>query len=678
MATVLVVDDVAANRELVSILLSCHGHEVIEAADGADALVLAQSHNPDVVVSDVLMPGIDGLELAHRLRSLVGCPAAHAPVIFYTANYLEPETRPIAEACGVSQVVLRSADPRELLDAVDAALRNGPVEVDPRPADEFARVHARAVNAKLVEKDRQLRHSEQRFEAMATSSPVGIVLLDALGAADYVNPRLTEIIGMPTDRLLGHGWLACLEPGARDEALDLARHMPGDGAERRYRNRVIRPDGSIRWLRVHLRPIRDGEATSSGTVVVVDDVTDVVAAEERAGREIRRRQAEVRQRDAERLDSLRRMAGGMAHDFNNLLGAMLGFLHLAIETIGDEAAAGRLARDTANALLDDLDQVTKGGERATKLTEQLLAFGRREIGQPVVLDVNTFIRDAAAALADAAGPGVRLELSLTDGDPAVSIDPRPFERLLHILVHNAREAMSEGGVVTVGTTAQNGHVTVTVADTGRGMTAEVLGRAFEPFYSTKSSRTAGLGLATAQGVVTQAGGELALVSEVDGGTTASIRLPAAGVRALPTPPPPPVPAVPAPEPKPAGGRTILLVDDEDELREVTARFIAKAGYRVLTAAGGAEALQVAEQHADPIDCLVTDVVMPGMDGRQLAHRFLDRHPDTKVIFISGYAEALIDDQGRSLEPDRTILPKPFSSADLNRALRETLAAAPTG
>ena len=147
MATVLVVDDVAANRELMSMLLGYRGHEVIEASDGADALALAQSRHPDVVVSDVLMPGIDGLEMVHRLRSAPDERAAHAPVIFYTANYLEPETRPIAEACGVSQVVLRSADPRELLDAVDVALRNGPVEITPRPADEFATVHARAINA---------------------------------------------------------------------------------------------------------------------------------------------------------------------------------------------------------------------------------------------------------------------------------------------------------------------------------------------------------------------------------------------------------------------------------------------------------------------------------------------------------------------------------------------------
>jgi CheY-like chemotaxis protein len=204
------------------------------------------------------------------------------------------------------------------------------------------------------------------------------------------------------------------------------------------------------------------------------------------------------------------------------------------------------------------------------------------------------------------------------------------------------------------------------------MRPEVLARAFEPFFSTKAgSRTAGLGLATAHGVVTQAGGELTLTSEPGRGTTARVRLPAAtGGPAIAQAAPPAGTGAPDAN----GDLTVLLVDDERDLREVAARFIAKAGYRVLTAASGADALKVAEQNADPIHCLVTDVVMPGMDGRQLANRFLTARPDSKVIFISGYAEALIDDEGRSLEPGRTILAKPFSSAELTGALKAVLAA----
>jgi CheY-like chemotaxis protein len=378
------------------------------------------------------------------------------------------------------------------------------------------------------------------------------------------------------------------------------------------------------------------------------------------------------------------MAGGMAHDFNNLLGAMLGFLQLAVESITEEMAGGRLAAGVGRTLLDDLGQVTRGGERAAKLTEQLHAFGRREISQPVVLDVDAFLADAASALAEAAGSGIKLDLRPGDGPP-VTIDPRLLERLLHILVQNAKDALPGGGTITISTgRAADGRATIAVTDDGRGMTAEVLQRAFEPFFSTKAgSRTAGLGLATAHGVVTQAGGELTLESAPGRGTTARIALPAAdsSPRTGDAPAAPKVSSAPAPTgnrrppaPDRTDGMTVLLVDDEPDLREVTARFIAKAGYRVLTAGSGAEALELAERSPEPIDCLVTDVVMPGMDGRQLAHRFLAERPATRVIFISGYAEALIDDDGRSLEPGRAILAKPFTSVDLTNVLKSTLAA----
>jgi len=330
----------------------------------------------------------------------------------------------------------------------------------------------------------------------------------------------------------------------------------------------------------------------------------------------------------------------------------------------------------------------------------------------VLVDVDAFLAGAATALAAAAGPGIKLDVRPGDAPP-VLIDPRLLERLLHNLVHNARDAMPDGGTITVTTARAGATTTISVADDGRGMPAEVLARAFEPFFSTKmGSRTAGLGLATAHGVVTQAGGELTLTSTPGSGTTALITLPSAAegsprltsaggpVAGAPTVPAHPAEAqsaaaqpaaaqsaaaqsavgssrADAAAPPTSAGRgrqTVLLVDDERDLREVTARFIAKAGYRVLTAGNGDEALEVAERHPETIDCLVTDVMMPGMDGRQLAHRFLSDRPGAKVVFISGYAEALIDDEGRSLEPGRTILAKPFSSAELTATLKMVLAA----
>ncbi|MEV4281824.1 hybrid sensor histidine kinase/response regulator [Actinoplanes xinjiangensis] len=672
MATVLVVDDVAENRDLVTMLLSCRGHEVLEASDGVGALDVVRAQHPDIVVSDVLMPGIDGLELVHRMRSDADPVTASSPVIFYTANYLEPETRPIADACGVSRVVLRGADPRELLDAVDEVLAAGPVDVSVGSAADFARVHSRAVNAKLVEKDRALRHRERQFEAMATASPVGIALLGADGAATYVNPRLAEITGQPAGRLAGDGWLICLDPAVRGEAVDAVRTTSAAAIEHRYRTHLIREDLSDRWLRVHLRPFPDTSSDVAGAVVMVDDISDVVAAEERIAHEARQRQEEAAGHDAERLDSLRRMAGGIAHDFNNLLGSMLGFTQLVNDAITDEKDRGGIAGAAATIMLEDLEQVTLGGRRATKLTEQLLAFGRREINEPVVVELKAFITAFARELT---GENVSVTVWLSEDTPSARIDRRGLDRLLHLLLRNAGEAMPAGGVVTIGARRDPvlGAAVIEVTDTGCGMTPEVQRRAFEPFFSTKQDvRTAGLGLSTAHGIVTQAGGEITLASQRGIGTTVRVCLPAV------------TPAGPGEQSghpatgtrDRAGDITVLLVDDDEPLRRAAERFITKGGYRVLTAADGSAALALAEAHPGPIHCLVTDVVMPGMDGRQLAHHLLGVRPQLKVVFISGFAEALIAEDGTALEPGGRIIAKPFTGAELREAIGAALLTGP--
>jgi two-component system cell cycle sensor histidine kinase/response regulator CckA len=668
MATVLVVDDVAENRDLVTMLLSCRGHEVLEASDGVDALDVVRAQHPDIVVSDVLMPGIDGLELVHRLRSDDDPVTASSPVIFYTANYLEPETRPIADACGVSRVVLRGADPRELLDAVDEVLAAGPVDVSVGSAEDFARVHSKAVSAKLVEKDRALRNRERQFEAMATASPVGIALLNADGIATYVNPRLAEITGQPDSRLVGSGWLVCLDQAVHGEVVDAVRNTRATSVEHRYRTHLIREDLSDRWLRVHLRPFPDTSSDVAGAVVMVDDISDVVAAEKRTEHEARQRQEEAAGHDAERLDSLRRMAGGIAHDFNNLLGSMLGFTQLVSDAIADEKDRGGIAATPATFMLDDLEQVTLGGRRATKLTEQLLAFGRREINEPVVVELKAFITAFARELT---GEHVSVTVWLADDTPSARIDRRGLDRLLHILLRNAGEAMPAGGVVTIsaGKDPVLGAAVIEVADTGSGMTTEVQRRAFEPFFSTKQNvRTAGLGLSTAHGIVTQAGGEIALTSQRGTGTTVRVRLPA--VTAAGTGEQPGIPAAESRDR--ADDTTVLLVDDDEPLRNAAERFIAKGGYRVLTAADSSAALALVAAHPGPIHCLVTDVVMPGMDGRQLANHLLALRPQMKVVFVSGFAEALIAEDGTSLEPGRTIVAKPFTGAELREAIGAVL------
>ena len=682
MATVLLVDDAVGNRRVTASLLGYRGHQVIEAGDGAQALVAARSRHPDVIVSDVLMPEVDGYDLVRQLRTDPDPGIATLPVVFYTANYLEPEVRPIAEACGVTAVIVRSADPRTLLDAVDAALDAGPVTVPPPSLDELTDRHLRVVNTKLLEKVRALHDRDELFQIMASSSPVGMLITDTLGSATYVSPRLCELTRLPADQLLDRGWHRLFSPDMVQAADDLAA-TAAPVAEHRYRSRHRLDDGTTLWLQTHLRPIHSLDDHPAGVIMLIDDVTALIEAQDHAEEETQHRHLEAQLRVTERLESLGQMAGGVAHDFNNILGGILNYLAFVAEAVTEERDHGRLDPDAARTMLEDLDRCTRGGQRAADLTQQLLTFGRREVTQPQLLDLNAFVRDNAPA-----GTGLPIDsrLELAAHLPQVNADPAQLLRILQSLAGNARDAMPGGGTLTIGTVPvsvdagnpyqlpSGRYIRLSVADTGTGMSAEVADRAVEPFFTTKPrGQATGLGLAIVHGIVHQHGGGLHITSDTTGGgTTVDVFLPTAA--------PPgahePAPATPPPNAPAAGDRgaeTILLVDDEPDIRDVAARILTGAGYRLLIAPDGHRALATAQRHQGTVHLLLTDVVMPGMTGRDLANKLRTTRPETAVLYMSGYAAAIMDDRG-DLGEGTAFIGKPFTGTDLLRAVGTALAA----
>jgi PAS domain S-box-containing protein len=682
MATVLVVDDVAANRDVVGTLLGYGGHRVLAACEGHEALMTARREHPDVIVTDVLMPGMDGYELARALRA---DPAtAQVALIFHTVNYDEHELASLIRTCGVSRVVSKAGDPQLLLDAVEAALAEPPPSPPDPPAagPDLDLDHVRTVNAKLIDKIQQLSTSEARFRVIARSSPVGIFLVTRDGDASYVNERLRSIMGLSESALLGDGWLRCFGPDLRDQLLAAARDPAGHDAERRYRVRFRRPDGQARWLNSHLRVILDEEGRTAGAVGMVDDITAVVEAEERSRAEARRQDLDAKLRVSQRLDSLRRLAGGVAHDYNNLLAAILSFGGFAKETITDQLAHGRMADDAAHQALADLDRVLEAARRATGLSRQLQLFGSRAVVTAATVEVNDVIRAEAEMLAGLIGDEIDVDLRL---DPRVGAARAGADQVLHVLqvlISNARDAMPGGGELLIETAgvriddaagsddalAAGDYVRLTVRDTGCGMPGEVLAQAIEPFFTTKARGNGpGLGLATAYGIAMQVGGDLRIESVPGAGTSVHLILPAAGAEAGPLRPH-------GPSPRGEDGTyTVLVVDDEAALRELAARILGKAGYRVLVAADGPEALALAEQHAGTIAGLLTDVVMPRMLGSELAQRLTARLPGLAVVYMSGYADPALDQPG-GLGPGATMLSKPFSRADLLAAVGAALRA----
>jgi signal transduction histidine kinase len=412
---------------------------------------------------------------------------------------------------------------------------------------------------------------------------------------------------------------------------------------------LIRPDGARRFLewdgKAHFLPGRH--------LMVARDVTE-------------RKALEAQLLHSQRMEAVGRLAGGIAHDFNNLLTAIQGYSDFLL---------GELPRGSEPWL--DAEQIARASERAESLVRQLLTFSRKQVLQPEVIDLNAIVRDIDSMLRRLIGEDIELETALDPGLAWINADAAQIEQLIINLAVNAREAMPDGGSLRIGTgNVPDGGargegreltgplVSISVEDTGIGMDEETKLRAFEPFFTTKDHGT-GLGLSTAYGIVTQSGGKIDVESAPGKGAVFSAYFPAvhaAGRRASQR-------TDDAASPN-GGSETVLLVEDEDVVRDLAHRILSMSGYKVIEAGSGEEALQVADTYGGTIDLLVTDVVMPGMNGRELADRLLELKPGTRILYMSGYTEDIVIQRGVS--EDRAFIAKPFTPAELIRTVRVAL------
>jgi hypothetical protein len=399
---------------------------------------------------------------------------------------------------------------------------------------------------------------------------------------------------------------------------------------------------------------------------------------ERRGARRDKADLEAQLQQTQRLESLGQLTGGVAHDFNNLLAVILNYASFVSEELGDATESDWSQR--CKSARSDVGQIQQAAGRAAGLTHQLLAFARQEVIRPQVLSLNDVVEGVEEMLRRTIGENVQLVTSLSDGLWLVLADPGRLEQVLVNLAVNARDAMPGGGTVTIdtanvtvdadsvagGSPARHGHnVRLRVSDTGTGMPPEVAERAFEPFFTTKSKGAGtGLGLATVFGILSQADGHIQIYSEPDKGTTISITLPVTDDVPAPAADPVPYQRTPA-------GETVLVVEDEEALREVTKRIFTRNGYQVVTAADGPEALDIARHHDGEIHLLVTDVVMPHMLGKEVADRIKAIKPEIEVLYMSGYARPVLASQGR-LDPGVALVEKPFSETDLLRTAGQLL------
>jgi two-component system sensor histidine kinase EvgS len=525
-----------------------------------------------------------------------------------------------------------------------------------------AEIERRALEERTTQ---ALQESESRFRAIFEQAAIGMAQASLDGRFVQLNQRYSEITGYSREELLQLTIreITHLDDVDRTEqrlAQLLSGELPSCAMEKRY----LRKDGGVIWVNLTASLLRSPSGDPLHFIALVQDITGQKRAEDE------RRNLERQLLQAQKMESVGRLAGGVAHDLNNHLTVINGYCAMLLDEMGP-----------GDPLREPVGEILLAGNRAAALTQQLMAFSRKQVAEPRVISLNDVVAEAGKMLSRLIGEDIEIITRLDPSLGSVMADPSQMNQVLMNLAVNARDAMPEGGRIVIetlntdldeGYAAQHAgveagpYVLLSITDTGAGMTQEVMEHIFEPFFTTKGTGAGtGLGLPTVYGIVKQSGGWIWVYSEPGKGSTFKVYFPRAGGA------PEPLPAPVAAAETPRGTETVLVVEDQTEVRRLTLAVLKSQGYRLLEAPNGSEALSLCERDPGPIHLLITDVVMPGMTGRELATRLLALRPSLKILYISGYTANVIAHEGL-LDPGVAYLPKPFSPAQLTAKVREVL------
>jgi two-component system cell cycle sensor histidine kinase/response regulator CckA len=619
-----------------------------------------------------------------RMRTILGVQEPHRPSLELFTSLIHPDDR-----LAVAAAIQRAHDPagegrfevEHRIEWPDGTIRWLRLQSRTWFSDERAPGPVRTLGTVLdITRQKQdeaaLREQRWRLEGIIDGARVGTWEWNVQTGEAVFNARWAEIVGHTLEEVQPvsiETWtrLAHPEDLAMVDGL-LRRHFAGEVPYYDCECRMRHKDGT--WIWVHDRG-RVVQWTSDGRPLMMfgthTDITDRKQAEAERTRSEALLAEQLRQ--AQKMEALGQLAGGVAHDFNNLLTIISGYAELLLGSMATPAE-----------MRHDVEEIRNAGEKAALLTSQLLAFSRKQVLQPRLLDLSVVIEDSRRLLRRVIGEDVQVAVTKGTGPLVVRADHGQLSQVLVNLALNAREAMPSGGSLAFDTSAvvlaesdvvtrvglrPGRYVVLTVNDTGAGIEADAQAHVFEPFFTTKpTGKGTGLGLAVVHGIVAQSGGHIEFDSHLDVGTTFRIYLPAASAAAGA--------AGAAGHIRLQGGiETILVVEDEDAVRSLTRQVLSRAGYHVLAAADPVEALRIADAHHGAIDLLVTDVVMPGSSGVQLAERFRARYPDGRVLFVSGYTPDAVLRHGVQ-QGELAFLQKPFSPSALAARVREVLDSKP--
>ena len=687
---ILIVDDNEQNLYQLQVLLSGNGYHVTTATHGVAALDLAQQNPPDLIIADILMPVMDGFALCREWKKDQRLKLI--PFIFYTATYTDERDREFALSLGAAQFIVKPEEPDAFLEIIRRTIEQieSPPASQARPAadapirlpiempEEEEPVYLKQYNAALIRKleskmeqleraNRELEYDiaerKQMAEAHARLATAveqvadAIVIADVKGTIVYVNPAFEKTTGYTRQEAVGQN-PRLLKSGKYDDAF--YREMWDLLAQGKvWSGRIInkKKNGALYEEEMTISPIRDSAGRLINYVAVKHDITQEVALE-------------TQLRQAQKMEAIGQLAGGVAHDFNNILTVIHGNAALQLAPGMDPVERGECTQ-----------QIVQAAERAANLTRQLLLFSRKQVMQPVNLDLNEVVGGMIKMLKRILGEDITLCSELAPALPLLYADAGMIEQVLLNLAVNSRDAMPAGGRLTITTGTQTldeeqarqnpeaaagRYVFLDVTDIGCGILPEVLPHIFEPFFTTKEAgKGTGLGLATVHGIVKQHRGWVTVKSEVDKGTVFRIYLPAlkegqAGQRTDTT-------LIRLP----GGKETIMLVEDESNLRLLMGNVLQRCGYTMLRAESGVAALRLWQECNQPIHLLLTDLVMPdGMSGFDLASRLQAEKPELKVVFTSGYSARA--GKGPPLIEGENFLQKPYSPHKLAQTVRNCL------
>lgn len=701
---ILIAEDSPTQAQAVRELLESRGYLVTVAGNGRLALEQARQSPPTLAISDIVMPEMDGFEFCKALRA--DRRLKEVPVILVT-SLATPEDVIRGLDAGADNFIRKPFDDRYLLSRIEYILSNRQLRASSKMGLEMEIVlggkkhritserqqildllistyeDAVHLNSELIEKQDELsrlteelekrvqertkalksevevrKQTEERLRQLASiveSTEDAVISTDVNGVVRIWNEAAVQLFGYSAREAQGRD-ISFITSSEDREAFHqyIARAQLGDS--QRFEGWIVSKGGKRIAVSVTASPVRNDNSTVSGVSAIIRDLTE-------------RRLLEEQLRQSQKLEALGALAGGIAHDFNNLLSVILGYGELALDRLKDD-----------NPVRRQIIQMRAAADKAASLARQLLAFSRRQVLEPRVLDLNSVVSGLEKILRRVIGENIELKIDLATDLGHVKADPTRVEQIIMNLVVNARDAMPIGGRLSISTgnceldeeyvrkhssTQPGSYVMIGVSDSGAGIPPEIQSRIFEPFFTTKGpGKGTGLGLSTVYGIVKQSGGHIWVYSEVGKGTTFKIYLPRVQEKISAN-------SKPQEEVDLSGTETVLLVEDAAHLRELAREFLSNSGYRVIEASNGAEALELAAQHQGQIDLLLTDVIMPGMSGAELARKVMEARPSVQVIYASGYTADAISQHG-VLDEGVVLIEKPYTRDKLLRKIREVL------